>query len=125
MTVSIHPLSSAVGAEIHGVDASRPIDVADAKAIRDALWRNQVIVLRGQDLDAPSQGAFAPIFGPLQSPRTAPEVPGKANYMYVSNRTVEGMQGVLPDGEMQFHTDQCYYELPSRSLVPRRVEAFS
>jgi taurine dioxygenase len=122
MSLSVHPLSSAVGAEIRGVDASRPIDAADAQQIRDALWRHQVILLRGQDLDAPSQGAFAQIFGPLQKPRTAPEVTGKANYMYVSNRTVEGMQGVLPDGEMQFHTDQCYYEHPSRATFLYAIE---
>ncbi|HEY5608285.1 MAG TPA: TauD/TfdA family dioxygenase [Alphaproteobacteria bacterium] len=122
MAISVHPLSSAVGAEIRGIDASRPIDAVDAKQIRDALWRHQVIFLRGQELDAPSQGAFAQMFGPLQKPRTAPEVTGKADYMYVANRTVEGMQGVLPDGEMQFHTDQCYYELPSRATFLYAIE---
>ena len=30
--------------------------------------------------------------------------------MYVANVTVDGEKGDLPDGEMQFHADQCYYE---------------
>ena len=122
MTMSVHPLSASVGAEIRGIDAARPIDAADAAHIRNALWQHQVIVLRGQQLDPPAQGAFAELFAPLQAPRTAPEVTGQRNYMYVANRTVEGMQGVLPDGEMQFHTDQCYYEHPSRATFLYAIE---
>lgn len=121
MTMSVHPLSPAIGAEIRGVDACS-IDAATAAKIPPVLWRHQVILLRGQELDAPAQGAFAELFGPLQKPRTAPEVTGRADYMYVANRTVDGMQGVLPDGEMQFHTDQCYYEHPSRATFLYAME---
>ena len=32
------------------------------------------------------------------------------------------MAGVLPDGEMQFHTDQCYYETPSRATILFAIE---
>ena len=115
MTMTVHPLTPAIGAELRGIDASRPIDAETAAAIPAALWRHQVILLRGQELNPEKQGAFAELFGPLQNPRTVPEITGKATFMYVANRTVDGMKGMLPDGEMQFHADQCYYEFPSRA----------
>jgi len=45
--MEVIPLSPALGAEIRGVDASRPIDDAAFAAILDAWHRNLVIVLRG------------------------------------------------------------------------------
>jgi len=120
--MTVHPLTPTIGAELRGIDASRPIDAATAAAIPAALWRHQVILLRGQELDPKAQGAFAELFGPLQNPRTVPEITGKSNFMYVANRTVDGMKGMLPDGEMQFHADQCYYEFPSRATFLYAME---
>jgi taurine dioxygenase len=122
MNMTVHPLTPAIGAELRGIDASQPIDAATAAAIRAALWRYQVIVLRGQNLDPQSQGAFAQLFGPLQKPRTLTHITGERDFMHVANRTVDGIQGVLPDGEMQFHVDQCYYERPSRATFLYAME---
>ena len=42
--------------------------------------------------------------------------------MYVANVTVDGEKGDLPEGEMQFHADQCYYELPTKGAVLYALE---
>ena len=58
-------LSAALGAEIRGVNASRPIDDAMFARIRDAWHQHLVILLRDQDLDEEQQVRFAERFGPL------------------------------------------------------------
>ena len=65
MAVEIVPLSPALGAEIQGVDASRPLDDATFGAILDAWHRHLVILLRGQQLGEEQQVRFAERFGEL------------------------------------------------------------
>ena len=43
-------LGPMLGAELHGVDLSRPIDAATMDAIRAAFRDNPVLVMRGQDM---------------------------------------------------------------------------
>ena len=42
--------------------------------------------------------------------------------MFVANVTVDGERGDLPEGEMQFHADQCYYETPTKGAVLYALE---
>ena len=58
-------LSPALGAEIRGVDASKPVPDADFARILDAWHEHLVILLRGQVLDEDQQVAFAQRFGEL------------------------------------------------------------
>lgn len=118
MTVSVEPLSDALGARLTGVDLRGGLDDATMNDIRRAWLDHFVIVIPGQDLSGDDQIAFTEWFGPRQEVRTVKVVDeGPQNFMYVANKKVDGMDGVLPDGEMQFHTDQCYYETPSRATI--------
>lgn len=118
MTVSVEPLSDALGARLTGVDLRGELDDATMNDIRRAWLDHFVIVIPGQDLSGDDQIAFTEWFGPRQEVRTVKVVDeGPQNFMYVANKKVDGMDGVLPDGEMQFHTDQCYYETPSRATI--------
>lgn len=63
--VSVTPLSVHIGAEIGGVDLSRPLAAGDVRAIRKALLRWKVIFFRDQPLDHAGQVAFARQFGEL------------------------------------------------------------
>jgi taurine dioxygenase len=56
--MSIH-----IGAEIHGVDLSRPLPPAQVKAVRDALLKWKVVFFRDQKLDHRSHIAAARQFG--------------------------------------------------------------
>ena len=59
------PIAGALGAEISGVDISRPIDAATFAEIRRAWAENLVIFFRGQSLDDDALIAFGRHFAPL------------------------------------------------------------
>jgi taurine dioxygenase len=69
----VNLLCGAGGAEIAGVDASRPVGAKVVAELRRALAEHCVIFLRDQDLTPEQQKAFARHFGPLaQTPFIKP-----------------------------------------------------
>ena len=63
--LDVRPIAGRIGAEIHGLDISRPLDEASVTGIRDALLRHRVVFFRGQSLDHGSQIRFGRYFGEL------------------------------------------------------------
>jgi taurine dioxygenase len=61
--LDIRPIAGALGAEIHGIDASRDLDAATVSAVRQALLEHLVIFLPDQKLTPVQQLAFAKRFG--------------------------------------------------------------
>ena len=122
MTIDVRPLSSALGAEVHGIDLREPLDEATARAVNDAWVQHQVLLFRGQKIEVADQRRFVGIFGEIQPPRSRANERLHPDIMYVANVTVDGEKGDLPDGEMQFHADQCYYELPTKGAVLYALE---
>ena len=119
----VKPLSPALGAEIVGIDAGRPIDDASFAEILDAWHRHLVIVLRGQTLDEDSQVRFAERFGELSPIHTSHHLGGNRAVMYIGNLKKDGrMVGALPLGEMHFHSDQCYQERPALGTMLYSIE---
>lgn len=113
--VQTRPLAPGVGAEILGVDLRDDLAPATVEAIRDVWHRNGVILFRGQTLDEAAQVKFAQRLGDLG--KVLHQHNGRASLpgvMYISNIRENGkLIGALPDGEMYFHSDQCYIENPS------------
>lgn len=123
MILGVKPLAPEIGAEITGVDLSRPLAEATFKAIHDAWLKHQVLVFRNQKLDGDQQIAFGRRFGELQEVRTTPGLNSSPYFLMVSNVIgPDGNKGALPDGEMQFHSDQCYYELPGKATLLYSIE---
>src|SRR4051812_45704078 len=119
-TIHVVPLSPALGAEIVGLDLARPVDEATAHLLRAAWHRHLVLVVRGlAGLSAEAQMRFCRIFGAIGArarPAATRHEPEGAptGMMYVSNLKRDGRYiGSLPDGEMQFHIDQCYTPHPA------------
>jgi taurine dioxygenase len=124
MRTDVIPLSPALGAEILGVDASRPLSDAVFSAILKAWHDHLVIVLRDQKLDEDAQVRFAQRFGELAPIHTSRySETGNPAVMYVGNRKKDGkIIGALPLGEMQFHSDQCYQERPAAGTMLYSIE---
>ncbi len=121
--LQVVPLFPALGAEIRGVDASRPIDGETFAAIEKAWHEHLVIVLRGQTLDEDAQVRFAERFGELSPIHTDHHSATNKAVMYIGNRKKDGkIVGALPLGEMQFHTDQCYQERPAMGTMLYAIE---
>lgn len=123
MGVQAIPLGPALGAEIRGVDASRPLDEEAFKKIEKAWHEHLVIVLRGQALDEEAQVRFAERFGELSPIHTDHHSETNKAVMYIGNRKKDGkLVGALPLGEMQFHSDQCYQERPAMATMLYAIE---
>jgi taurine dioxygenase len=120
---AVRPLSPAVGAEIVGLDLSRPFDDATFGAVKDAWLRHSVLLFRDQKLTEADQSGFAARFGELGRLVTKHEQKFSPGVMLVSNIRENGKPiGVLPDGEMFFHSDQCYAECPTMATLLYSIE---
>jgi taurine dioxygenase len=63
--LDVRPLSPLIGAEIHGLDLSRPLAATTVAAVRDVLNTFHVVFFRDQHLTDDQQVAFGRQFGEL------------------------------------------------------------
>ncbi len=121
--ISIQKLHPVIGAEIKGVDLSRPLDEETARQVIDAWHQHTVLVFRDQNLSEDDQARFASLFGPLAQ-RVKPlatsvrvDAPDWDRMMLITdNVDADGKPiGALGHGEMWFHTDKCYVPRPHRA----------
>jgi len=116
------PLCPALGAEITGVDLRDDLDDV-FEQILDAWHANLVILLRDQELAEEHQVRFAERFGVLAKIHTPQFVRTHPAVMLISNIRQDGKPiGALPDGEMHFHSDQCYQERPAMGTMLYALE---
>jgi taurine dioxygenase len=114
--VEIRPLSPTIGAEIHGIDLSKPIDDRVFGEIERALQGYKVIFFRNQDVHVEDHLAFARRFGELE---THPFIPHKEGYPEVIRfEKDEALVGV----ENIWHSDVSWREVPSLGSLLRAVE---
>jgi taurine dioxygenase len=115
--MEVRRIAGALGAEIHGVDLSRPLGSAAVAAIRAALLEHLVIFFRGQQLTPQQQLAFARAFGaPVEYPQLKglPECPLITPVVKLEHeRTNFG--GV-------WHSDTAYLERPPMGSMLYAVE---
>ncbi len=130
--LDVRPLTSVLGAEVHGVDLRTPPDAELTAAIRAALVEHKVLFFRGQDLDRTAHVAFGRAFGPLTaghplqgSPEDFPEI------MVVDSRRTSVAEGRGPDRPpfapprltlAGWHTDITFVVNPALGSILRAVE---
>jgi taurine dioxygenase len=121
--IDIVPLSAHVGAEIRGLDLAHELDASVVSEIYAAWLKHHVLVFRRQTLTPDDQRRFTMLFGDIQPPRSRPGERDPNNpVLYIGNVTIDGQRGELPEGDMQFHADQCYYENPAKGAVLYALE---
>jgi len=117
------PLSPAIGAEIIGVDLSQPVSEEVFAQILDAWHKYLVILFRDQHLTEDDQVRFGEKFGPPAVSHTRRFTTKNPAVMLISNVRENGeLIGALPDGEMQFHSDQCHQERPAMASMLYALE---
>lgn len=121
--IEVKPLSPALGAEIRGVNLAR-VTPEQVKACHATWLKYQVILLRDQKISEEEQVRFGELFGHGQLSRghISDLEPYAGGLVYVTNVGKEEKVGILPDGEMQFHSDQCYREEPSSGTMLYAME---
>jgi taurine dioxygenase len=117
-------LSPAIGAEIVGLDLRAPLDDAQFEAVLRTWHHHCVLLFRKQHLEAEDQLRFAGRFGELSKViNNHSKNSGHPSVMLVSNIRKDGqLIGGLPDGEMYFHSDQCYVERPIKATTLYAIE---
>jgi taurine dioxygenase len=116
--MEIRPLSKHVGAEIGGVDISKPLPDDVFQQIDDAYNRHSVLVFRGQKLTPEQQIAFSRRFGELEiSPRTQFALPGHPEILVLSNIIIDGKPIGNADAGRTWHTDMSYTKTPPRGSL--------
>ncbi len=110
--IEIHPLDAPLGAEISGIDLSRPLDDGEAAEIRRAFAEHLVLFFRDQQFTPEQQVAFAGLFGPVG---TYPFSEPIAEHSQVIAIIKEPHQTTNFGGI--WHTDTPYRERPSLGSV--------
>jgi len=127
MAIAIKNLDAALGAEVAGIDLSKPLSRADIEVI-EAAWRGRlVVVFRGQTLSDPQLIAFSRNFGELDPPGPNPygEPFNKEHpeLNVISNVVENGKPiGNLGDGEAVWHADMTYVEVPPKAAILHALE---
>lgn len=116
-TVTIEPVSGALGAEIGGLDLSQPLDDDTVAALRAALNENHVLFFRDQSLTPAEQIAFGRRFGEL----------GAHPYVQPHPDLPEMLEIVTePDDRVNFgggwHSDVTFLEEPDLGSILYAVE---
>jgi len=106
---AIQPTGKTLGADVTGIDLSRPLADAEFRTIMAALGEHGVLRFPGQSLDAASLKAFSERFGPIQGSVTGkfadPQVPEVG---ILSNIVEDGQPIGLADAGQDWHTDMSY-----------------
>jgi taurine dioxygenase len=119
--IAVTKLHPVIGAQISGVDLSRPLDDDTVRQIKEAWHAYTVLLFRDQHLSEADQRRFAAHFGPIAERVKPPggkqvKSPDWGDMMMITDRVDAHGEplGALGHGEMWFHTDKCYRERPHR-----------
>lgn len=118
--VEVRPSGSALGADIVGVDLSRPLTSAEFGAIHGAWMDHLVLRFREQRLTDDALMAFSRDFGALDgNPRHAKaegrtEANANAGFVNIISNVVENGRAIggLGNYESKWHTDMSYNQVP-------------
>ncbi|MFT4582326.1 MAG: taurine dioxygenase [Gammaproteobacteria bacterium] len=116
--MNIDPLSQALGAEISGVDWSKPLDQSAIEQTKAALLRYHLVCLRSDRLSATQYGNLATHFGEpqLQLLRDArdPVVPVVSVFDSTYKNAEAKPANLLLDRRSGWHTDDSYFAIPAK-----------
>jgi taurine dioxygenase len=119
----VRPLAPGIGAEIIGLDLSEPMTGELFAKLLDTWHQHLVILLRDQHLSEDDQVRFGTRFGAPAVTHTPQFATRNPAVMLISNVRENGrLIGALPDGEMQFHSDQCHQERPAMASMLYALE---
>lgn len=122
--IQIVPQDAVIGAEIKGVDLSKPLDPRTFAKIEQAYDRYTVLVFRNQKLTPEQHIAFGGKFGPL-------EIHVLKKYLLANHPEILLISNILkddgdflglPDAGQTWHTDTSYRPRPSRGSILYAIE---
>ncbi|TBU73520.1 MULTISPECIES: TauD/TfdA dioxygenase family protein [Phytopseudomonas] len=119
-TLKVTPLEPTVGAEISGVDLSKPLSPLQRDEIHTLLLRHKVIFFREQHISSEQQIAFAAQFGELyEHPTTQKQDSNKPQAHLILASQAKEAYGDARKG--RWHTDTSWMLKPTYGAVLRAV----
>jgi taurine dioxygenase len=123
----ITPTGAALGADVSGLDISRPLSPQAVRTLKQGWADHHVLRFRGQRLDDDQLMAFSACFGKLDTaPRGAanPKEKDQEGFVTViSNIVVDGKAiGGLGAYEALWHTDMSYNDVPPLGSMLYAIE---
>jgi taurine dioxygenase len=110
----VRPLEGPLGAEIIGLNLSKPISSDDFKRIHRAHLDHHLLIFREQRITPRQQIEFSRLFGELQIHVLHQfQLPGHPEVMIISNIKEDGKPIGLGDAGHFWHSDLSYVEVPS------------
>lgn len=113
MTIEVVPITGTLGAEVHGVDLSRPLDTDTLATVNQAWADHSVLAFRDQQLDVDTLEAFALQFGPFGDTPFIKPVDDHPNVLRVAREADE--QGALFGGS--WHSDWSFQAEPPSATI--------
>ncbi|MBS0541575.1 MAG: TauD/TfdA family dioxygenase, partial [Proteobacteria bacterium] len=119
--MEVRPLTEHTGAEVLGIDLTRPVDAATRTALNRAFVEHHVLAIRDQHLDPPQVLAAVGLFGEIfHQHNTRFALPDCPQIHYLSN------QDSFPDGKRYipgegWHTDHSNDTRPPKATVLHAV----
>ncbi|UVJ43864.1 taurine dioxygenase [Pseudomonas sp. LS1212] len=111
MSLTITPLSPALGAQISGVDLSAELSLEHRDAIEQALLEHQVLFFRDQPLTPQQQARFAARFGDLHIHPIYPNVPEQPQVLILDTAVTDVRDNAV------WHTDVTFLPTPALGAV--------
>lgn len=110
----IRPLDGGLGAELVGLDLSRPLNPQDFARVHGAHLEHKLLVFRDQRITPAQQVAFSRRFGELQIHVLKQfQLGGHPEVFVISNIVENGQPVGLGDAGKFWHSDLSYKEVPS------------
>jgi taurine dioxygenase len=114
--LTLMPMTPTIGAEVEGVDLTRPLDARTVSALRQALLDWKVLFFRDQDITTEQHLAFARNFGDLEVHPFAPQKPGYPEVLAITHDA--NSRGK----ENTWHSDVTWRLEPSLGSILRALE---
>jgi taurine dioxygenase len=122
MPIAIKPLTKILGAEITGIDLSKPIDGETKRALNEAWIRHAVLVIRDQHLTPAQFADAARVFGDILEQQvkkfTLPDHPEVGT---ISSRDLPIVDGKLHVRGENYHTDHSNFPQPPKATMLHAV----
>ncbi|MFN4087839.1 MAG: TauD/TfdA dioxygenase family protein [Alphaproteobacteria bacterium] len=118
--LGVRRLSNGIGAEVTGVDLSRPVDTGTVEAIRAAWHEHLVLLFRDQhDLTPERHIAFSRNFGDLDQHDSNPRyrMQEHPEILQITNRPMDGKPSGTRNTGRNWHSDLSYTRNPARGSL--------
>jgi taurine dioxygenase len=121
MTMQINILGDALGAEVVGLELSRPADPSDIADIKSAFLDHQLLCIRGEQLNSPDFARVARYFGEPQAQlKRDQRVEGlpEVSILDSTYKSAEDKPDDLANVRLSgWHTDDSYFALPAKASM--------